>query len=64
VGRELRYYDMPVVRSIMAGAARDNLRFSSIVLNIVKSAPFQLRVKPRDTAPAPGKPAASGKQGD
>jgi hypothetical protein len=47
----------------MSGAARDNLRFSSIVLNIVKSAPFQMRVKPADPPPAPGKPSL-GKQGD
>jgi hypothetical protein len=48
VGRELHYYDMPVVRGIMANAARNDLRFSSIVLGIVKSAPFQMRVKPED----------------
>jgi Protein of unknown function (DUF1592)/Protein of unknown function (DUF1588)/Protein of unknown function (DUF1587)/Protein of unknown function (DUF1595)/Protein of unknown function (DUF1585)/Planctomycete cytochrome C len=41
VGRELHYYDMPVVRGIMAGASHDNLRFSSIVLGIVKSALFR-----------------------
>jgi len=52
VGRELHYYDMPVVRAIMANAARNNLRFSSIVMGIVKSAPFQMRVKPADHVPA------------
>jgi hypothetical protein len=44
-GRETKYYDMPVVRSVMRNAARDRYRFSELVLGIVKSAPFQMRVK-------------------
>src|SRR6185295_5399155 len=44
-GRGVEYYDMPVIRSIVRDAARDNNRFSSIVLGVVKSAPFQMRVK-------------------
>jgi hypothetical protein len=43
LGRGLEYYDMPVVRAIVRDAARDNYRFSSIVMGIVKSAPFQMR---------------------
>jgi cytochrome c551/c552 len=45
VGRETRYYDMPVVRSVMRDAAHDRYRFSELVLGIVRSAPFQMRVK-------------------
>jgi hypothetical protein len=45
LGRGVEYYDMPVVRSIMREAARNNYRFSSIVMGIVKSAPFQMKVK-------------------
>jgi hypothetical protein len=45
VGRAIHYYDMPVVRSVIREAARDNYRFSSLVLGIVKSAPFQMKVK-------------------
>ncbi len=45
VGRETKYYDMPVVRSVMRGAAGDRYRFSELVLGIVKSAPFQMRMK-------------------
>ena len=45
VGRETKYYDMPVVREIMRDAARDRYRFSDLVLGIVKSAPFQMRMK-------------------
>jgi hypothetical protein len=45
VGRETKYYDMPVVRSVMRDAAADRYRFSELVLGIVKSAPFQMRMK-------------------
>jgi mono/diheme cytochrome c family protein len=43
LGRSVEYYDMPAVRQIVREAAKDNYRFSSIVLGIVKSAPFQMR---------------------
>jgi hypothetical protein len=33
---------MPTVRAIVRGAAREDLRFSSFVLGIVKSVPFQM----------------------
>jgi hypothetical protein len=50
VGRETKYYDMPVVRAIMReamprDAARGRYRFSDLVLGIVRSAPFQMKVK-------------------
>jgi hypothetical protein len=45
VGRETRFYDMPVVRSVMREAARNRYRFSDLVLGIVRSDPFQMRVK-------------------
>ena len=44
-GRALKYYDMPVVRAIARDAGRNNDRFSSLILGIVKSEPFQMRVK-------------------
>jgi hypothetical protein len=44
-GRAVHYYDMPVVRSIIRDAARNDYHFSSLVLGIVKSAPFQMKVK-------------------
>jgi hypothetical protein len=46
LGRRLEYYDMPVVRRIVSDAARREYRFSSIVMGVVSSAPFQMRVKP------------------
>jgi hypothetical protein len=43
LSRSVDYYDMPAVRQIVRETARDNYRFSSIVMAIVKSAPFQMR---------------------
>jgi hypothetical protein len=43
LGRGVEYYDMPAVREIDREAAKENNRFSAIVLGIVKSAPFQMR---------------------
>jgi Protein of unknown function (DUF1585)/Protein of unknown function (DUF1588) len=40
LGRTLEYYDMPTVRDIVRRAARDDYRFSDIVLGVVESAPF------------------------
>ena len=45
LGRGLEDYDMPVVRSIVRDAAGKNYKFSSLVLGIVKSVPFQMRAK-------------------
>jgi hypothetical protein len=36
---------MPVVRAIVHDADRNNDRFSSLILGIVKSAPFQMNAK-------------------
>jgi hypothetical protein len=47
LGRGLDYYDMPVVRKIVRDAARDNYKFSSIVMGIVRSTPFQMRASPQ-----------------
>jgi hypothetical protein len=43
LGRSVEYYDMPAIRAIVRDVARDNYRFSSIVMGIVRSAPFQMR---------------------
>ena len=44
LGRGLESYDMPVVRQIMRDAAPTDYRWSAIILGIVKSAPFQMRM--------------------
>jgi hypothetical protein len=44
LGRGLAYSDMPSVRAIVRDSARQNYRFSSLILGIVKSTPFQKRI--------------------
>ena len=43
LGRGVEYYDAPAVRAIIRSAAVDNYRFSSLILGIVNSHPFQMR---------------------
>jgi hypothetical protein len=45
LGRGLTAADMPAVRTIARDAQRENYRFSSVVLGIVRSVPFQMRLK-------------------
>jgi hypothetical protein len=51
LGRRVEYYDQPVVRSIVRDAAAHDYRWSSLVLGIVKSAPFQMRAAGSAKAP-------------
>jgi hypothetical protein len=39
---------MPIVRSILRNAAKDDYRLTSIILGIVDSLPFQMRSKPAE----------------
>ena len=43
LGRGMESRDRPLIRAIARDAAKQNYRFSSIVLGIVKSAPFQMK---------------------
>ena len=43
LGRGLEYYDAPTIRAIDREAAGDSYRWSSLILSIVTSAPFQER---------------------
>ncbi len=43
LGRGIEYYDAPAIRGIVRNAAADDYRWSSVILGIVKSAPFQMR---------------------
>ena len=45
LGRGIEYYDMPAVRKIVRDAASSEYRWSSIVLGITRSTPFQMRKK-------------------
>jgi mono/diheme cytochrome c family protein len=57
LGRGLEYYDAPTVRAIDRAADTDGDRWSSIILGIVKSAPFQMRAAGRSAVP-PGSVAS------
>jgi hypothetical protein len=46
LGRGLDYKDMPAVRKIVRSAAGENYKFSAIVMGIVRSAPFEMRMAP------------------
>ncbi len=43
LGRIIDYHDEPFVRGVVKEAAKDDYRFSSIVLGIVRSVPFEMR---------------------
>jgi hypothetical protein len=45
LGRGLEYYDIPAVRKIVRDGGSQNLRFSSLVMGVVESSPFQMRKK-------------------
>ena len=45
LGRGTEYFDMPLVRSIVHDAEKNNYKFSSLVLGVVKSEPFQMNQK-------------------
>jgi mono/diheme cytochrome c family protein len=43
IGRDMQYDDAPSIRAIVRAAAADDYRWSSTILAIVKSTPFQMR---------------------
>jgi hypothetical protein len=43
LGRRVEYFDMPAVRAVVRGAAPGGYRFSSLIVGIVKSTPFQMK---------------------
>ena len=45
LGRGMEYYDRPAIRKIVREAAASDYRWSSVVLGVVKSLPFQMRRK-------------------
>ena len=51
LGRPLHATDMSTVREIVRAGARDGQKFSALVLGVVESAPFRLRVKANDAPP-------------
>jgi hypothetical protein len=50
LGRNLQYYDQPSVRAVVHDAAAGNSTLASLVVGVVKSAPFELRTKSEDAS--------------
>jgi len=42
-GRNVQYFDAPAIRQIVRDASKDDYKFSTLVLGVVKSVPFQTR---------------------
>ncbi len=45
IGRGLEYADMPLVRSITQDAARNDYRFSSLLMGVIRSPGFTMNTK-------------------
>jgi len=45
LGRGLTYHDMPTIRSVVRSSEANRYRFSAVVLAIVKSEPFRMKLK-------------------
>jgi mono/diheme cytochrome c family protein len=51
LNRRLEYFDMPQVRAIVRGAAKDNYKLSSLILGVVNSDAFRRQGPPSDANP-------------
>ncbi|HTY93786.1 MAG TPA: DUF1592 domain-containing protein, partial [Steroidobacteraceae bacterium] len=58
LGRSVDYQDMPIVRGIVRTNARQGYRFKDLIMDIVTSAPFQMRTGQSGAAAAATKTAA------
>ena len=52
LGRTVEFHDMPTVRRIVRETASEGYHFSSLVMHIINSEPFQMRVVPQDESAA------------
>jgi hypothetical protein len=52
LGRGVEYFDGPATRQITRGAAAGNYSLASLVLGVIKSTPFQMRIVTPPEAPA------------
>jgi len=62
LGRAVEPYDMPALRKITREAASNEYRWSSIILGITKSVPFQMRTTAG--APSPGTSTSPSRTGE
>jgi hypothetical protein len=49
IGRGLEYEDMPTVRAIARGAARDDYKFSALLMGVITSPAFTMNMKTAGT---------------
>jgi hypothetical protein len=59
LGRTVEYPDMPTVRAIVRDAAKDDYRFESIVMGIVRSPQFEQQMIPDNGGKPPVKTASA-----
>ncbi len=59
LGRGVQYYDMPAVRRIVGEARAHDFRFSTVVLGIAESTPFEMKIKTTGIKTTGAKPDAS-----
>jgi hypothetical protein len=57
VGRGVGHADMPAVRAIVRASASNDYRFSSLILGIVGSKPFQMRMKAPESKASEASPS-------
>jgi hypothetical protein len=48
LGRSVEYHDIPAVRTIVQAAAKNNYRFSSIVMGVINSDQFKMITVPNN----------------
>jgi hypothetical protein len=46
LGRKVEYYDQPVIRDIIAETESENYTWTSLILGVIESTPFQYRRTP------------------
>jgi hypothetical protein len=45
LGRGIEYYDQPAIRKIVRDAAAGDAKWTSVIVGITKSVPFQMKVR-------------------
>jgi mono/diheme cytochrome c family protein len=61
LGRGAEWYDAPAIRAAVRAAKKDDYRFSTLVVSLVKSTPFQMRMALETTQAAAHPPAVAAK---
>jgi len=56
LGRGVEYYDMPAVRKIVRDAGARDFKFSALIAGVVKSTPFQMKLKASPVTVADARP--------